>query len=268
MATPSRRAEDLEKKFAKLKAAADPDDPKAQKELINLGREAAEVLLSAGKMERAAEICRDAGLIDQAVNLYVNLLGRPGDAAVLLASNGEHQRAAELFEAAGEKQRALACWLDCSFEAKDPLEHLPEVEQRLGQRAAISMLDTIVRKRPPTKKNLDLHVRIAKEYEERDQSGPAITVLQEIDRIKPRYLDVPERLGRLRTGTPQVPPAPWELEQKGQDGRVRAHRPACPPHGGRRRIGADPGHGRRGRQHERRRQQRAALPARTPRMVA
>ena len=210
--TPTQRPDDVEAAFLKAKAAAEDGDEEAKERMRQLGREAAEVLLSGGQMERAAEICRDAGLTDQAVNLYVNLLGKPGEAAVLLARQGEHQRAAELFEAAGEKQRALACWLDCSVAADDPLEHLPGVEERLGRKAAITMLDTIVRKRPPTNENVELHYRIAGEYERREESGPAITVLQQLDRIKPRYLDVQERLKRLRPGSPQIPLAAWERE--------------------------------------------------------
>ncbi len=217
MVTPTRRAEDLEREFQQVKAAADAGDPKAQERLVEIGRETAEVLLSAGHMERAAEVCRDAGLIDQAVNLYVNLLGKPGEAAVLLARKGEHQRAAELFEAAGENQRALACWVDHSLGTDDPLAHLPEVEQRFGPQAAVTMLDTLVKKRPPTGENLDLHYRIAEEYTRRKETGPAITVLQNLDNVHPRYMDVRERISKLRTGTPQVPKAPWEYEQEGRE---------------------------------------------------
>ena len=211
--SPTQRVGDVESTFKEAMASAQGGDPEAIKRMEQAAREATEVLLSSGQMERAAEICAEAGLTDQAVNLYINLLGKPGEAAVLLARQGDHKRAAELFEAAGEKQRALASWLDCSFAADDPLEHLPEVEDRLGRKAAITMLDTIVHKRPPTRENIDLHYRIAGEYERRAESGPAITVLQQVDKIQPMYLDVQERLNRLRPGSPQIPLASWEREQ-------------------------------------------------------
>ena len=44
-------------------------------------------------MARAADLYRDADMVDEAVHLYVNVLGLPGEAAPILAELGHHERA-------------------------------------------------------------------------------------------------------------------------------------------------------------------------------
>jgi tetratricopeptide (TPR) repeat protein len=64
--------------------------------------EAADALFAAGDIRGAADAYRDAGLFEEAINLYVNLLGLPEEAAKLLEKTGNPKRAAELRELANE----------------------------------------------------------------------------------------------------------------------------------------------------------------------
>ena len=46
---------------------------------------------------------------------------------MLLAERGDHKRAAELFEIAGDKQRALAAWIDLASAKKDQQTHVSSI---------------------------------------------------------------------------------------------------------------------------------------------
>ncbi len=194
--TPLDRANRAELAFrdARVKAQRGEEEPARVEQL---GREAAEALLAAGEPRRAAETCREAGLVDQAINLYVNLLGDPGSAAPLLAERGDHKRAAELYEAAGEKERSLQAWIAWSHDEPNPLKEL-EAVSRLGDAAVCELLDTVVRKRPATSENLELHYRIAAAYEERSRPEAATPVLERVIAIDPQYRDASERVAKLR----------------------------------------------------------------------
>jgi len=71
---------------------AEPED--ANKAVASA--EAADALFRAGDIRGAADAYRDAGLFEEAINLYVNLLGLPEEAAPLLEKTGNPERAAEL----------------------------------------------------------------------------------------------------------------------------------------------------------------------------
>ena len=80
-----------------------------------------EAWLSAGEIQRAADLSREAGLVDQAINLYVNLLGDPGSGRAAPRRRAAiTSGAAELYEQAGEKERSLEAWVSWSYEAPDP----------------------------------------------------------------------------------------------------------------------------------------------------
>lgn len=194
--TPLERAQRSEKEFHEIRQKAQDGDPAAEAQLKELGRELADALLAAGETERAAAICRDAGLTDQAINLYVNLLGDPGSAAPLLARRGDHKRAAELYEAAGEKERALSSWVSWSKEATDPLLHLDQVEV-LGVDAVNQYLDEVLNQRPVSQDNLELHYSIATALAGRQQHQAAANSYKQISKVAPDFKDVKEKLAEL-----------------------------------------------------------------------
>ena len=186
----------LDKKFAKVLDEAKNGSIEAQAELLEIGREAAEAFLAAGDTSRAAEVFRDAGLVDQAINVYVNLLGDFGAAGALFAQRGDHRRAADMYQLAGLKERALAAWVKWAEDAVDPLEHLDSIDQ-LGEDRTTEFLDTIIEDRPVREDTLDLHYRVATALEERKAPESAIRVLKRIDRTNPGYRDLAERIARL-----------------------------------------------------------------------
>ncbi len=186
----------LDRKFKETLAAADSGSVEAQAELLEMGRDAAEACLAAGETERAAEIFRDAGLVDQAINLYVNLLGEFGEAASLMSKRGDHDRAAELYEQAGKKERALAAWIKWAEDASDPLENILSVD-RLGTESTYQLLDTIIDNRPLANDTVDLHYRVAEAFEDREGYQSAMKLLESIQDTIPGYRDVEDKLDQL-----------------------------------------------------------------------
>ncbi|MCP4675202.1 MAG: protein kinase [Deltaproteobacteria bacterium] len=195
--TPLDRARRTESRFCRVREKAASGDPDAGAQLESVGRETVEALLTAGETRRAAEICIDAGLFDQAINLYVNLLGDPGAAAPLLSKRGDHKRAAELYEAAGKKERAFSSWMEWTKKATDPLLHLNQVE-RLGKDTVYTILESILEQRPLDSDNVDLHYRIADAYEKREKAATAVALLEQILKISPAYRDAEQKVSRMK----------------------------------------------------------------------
>jgi tetratricopeptide (TPR) repeat protein len=77
---------------ARTGAAVEPEDDHKP----DASAEAADALFRSGDIRGAADAYRDAGLYEEAINLYVNLLGLPAEAASLLEKTGNLERAAEL----------------------------------------------------------------------------------------------------------------------------------------------------------------------------
>lgn len=196
------RAQSLEQAFRTAKEGAARGDRHMESRMQELAHEAAEAWLTMGEARRAAEVCREAGLIDEAVNLYVNVVGDTGAAAYLLAEAGSHKRAAELYETAGEQQRAIAAWVAWSKKAADPLEHVEDV-RRLGRGAVLTLLGDVVTTREANQENLELYYRIGQWFEQEEDTEQAVKVLETVHRIDPQYRDVGARITRLRVNVVQ-----------------------------------------------------------------
>ena len=168
-----------------------------------LAHEAADKLLAAGEMRRAAEVFRDAELHDEAIHLFVNVLGAPGEAAPLLAERGNHQRAAELYEMAGEQERAAAAWVEVAHSADAPELYLDRIEA-LSEEHAFNFLDSETRLRPLSDKTAELHYRLALSCEKR---GDEKRALQVFNIIIQTVGDYKEAAGRIRSAGMHVPEA-------------------------------------------------------------
>jgi serine/threonine-protein kinase len=193
---PADRARAAQARFEEQLHKVAPDDAAGQAKVAELARVAVDAYLALGDIRKAADLSRDAGLVDQAINLYVNLLGDPGSAATLLAARGEHKRAAELFEQAGQKERALSAWIDWSQRADDPLEHLEQVS-RLFDKAMNRLIESVVETRPLESNSVDLYYRMARALEEHGQAAEALPLFERIQVVEPRYRDVAARVGQL-----------------------------------------------------------------------
>jgi serine/threonine-protein kinase len=202
-ASPNDRAEKRESAYREAALRAGPSDAAAQAHLRTMANDAAEAWLSVGDIRRAARVSADAGLVDQAVNLYVNVLGDASAAAALLDERGDHRRAAELFEAGGQKDRALASWVSWGAEAPDPLGNLQQVS-RLGAEAPLTFLESVVERRPITEQTTDLHYRVALAMEEIGKVAAAVPVLEGISRLDAGFRDVVTRLDRARAANAEL----------------------------------------------------------------
>lgn len=159
---PRAKAEREERELIALMHKARAGEPEARLMIPDVAKRAVDAWMAAGELLRAAEVARAAGLVEQAVNLFANLLGEPGRAAELLSERREHQRAAELFEVAGDPARALAAWVEWIPYAADPVEHVAAVG-RLGVPALERYTDAVLRA-PTSRANPALgpiHQRIA-----------------------------------------------------------------------------------------------------------
>ncbi len=205
IAGPAERAEIAEAQWRAATKEVRPDDVDAKDRLARYAEQAAEAWLSANEIRRAADLSREAGLIDQAVNLYVNVLGEPGTAAPLLAARGDHKRAAELYELAGQKERCLQEWIDWTEGADDPLACADDVK-RLGVEAASKLFVAVATKRPLSPANVELHYRIGVGLEEANEPKQAKAVLERVSSIDPTFRDVKERVARLQIAITQLSP--------------------------------------------------------------
>ena len=179
-------------------------------------RQAAELYEKCEDYKQAEEMFREAGVVLKADEMKAQIKpdelspelvataddmvtppGDPGAAAPLLAERGEHERAAELYEDAGQRERALAAWVEWSTEAEDPLARLDQV-RRLGDDAVITLLEVISERKPPSKENLDLHLRIADAFEECKRHDSAFRLLKRLSRVDSESKEIQQRLGQVR----------------------------------------------------------------------
>jgi tRNA A-37 threonylcarbamoyl transferase component Bud32/tetratricopeptide (TPR) repeat protein len=194
----NQRAREAEERFLALRAQAGADPARAfdvQQEAMR----AAEALIAVGEVARAADLYRDADMIDEAVQLYVNVLGAPGSAAPLVAARGFHERAAELYEIAGQKQRAAMAWADLARKAKDPDRLLDRVEG-LSLVVAKSVLRELTRAKGLSKATAPLHYRYGLVLERDGEVDRAIEVFQAMQAEVGNYRDIEVRVRRLARG--------------------------------------------------------------------
>jgi serine/threonine-protein kinase len=211
------RAREAEERFLALRAKAG-GDPAGAFEVQQEATRAAEALIAVGEVARAADLYRDADMVDEAVHLYVNVLGAPGSAAPLVAARGFHERAAELYEIAGMRERAAMAWGDLARSAKDPDRMLDRVEG-LSLVVAKSVLRDLTRAKPLTKATAPLHYRYGTVLERDGEVDRAIEVFQAMQAGVGNYRDIELRVRRLARGegvSMKAPGVPRDLLKTAQ----------------------------------------------------
>lgn len=163
-----------------------------------LGVAVAEGLLREGNIRRAAEVYRDAGLVDEALHLYVSLLGSPGEAASMMAVSGDHERAAELYELAGQPQSAAALWVGIARRSCRPGAYIDRLE-RLSNDIACGFLEELAMGRPLDAESAELHYRLARSVERRGNLTRACDRYRQIMHRLGRYKDCDVRLSSLES---------------------------------------------------------------------
>ncbi|MBI2897418.1 MAG: protein kinase [Deltaproteobacteria bacterium] len=194
-ADPAGRARQAEADFRAIAPSCTGSDVERAR-LQDLAREAAEALLAAGEVRRAADVYRDGGLDDEAIHLYVNVLGSPGEAAPLLAASGNHERAAELYEMAGQKERAAAAWVDVARASKEPERYVDRIEQ-LSDDVALRFLENVASERPASEGTAEIHYRLGKALARRGDTARALETFAAIRREVGDYKDVGVLMAKL-----------------------------------------------------------------------
>ncbi|MCE9573698.1 MAG: protein kinase [Deltaproteobacteria bacterium] len=198
-AAPASRGRALEAEYRRAHALADGSAAQAMQHQ-GMARTAAEALLAEGEVRRAADLFRDAELDDEAIHLYVNVLGDPGQAAPILSRRGNHTRAAELYELAGDNERAASTWVAVAEEAQRPEIFLDRIE-RLSRDVAQGFLEQATRRRPMIDQDsVELHYRLAQLYAKRGDSGRALAIYQSVQQSVGGYREVERMIQDLRAG--------------------------------------------------------------------
>ena len=177
----------------------------AKGELQVLARDAADALLASGDLRAAAEIYREADLLDEAVHLYVNVLGSPGEAAPLVAARGHHERAAELYEMAGKKERAALAWTEVAKRSPRPDSYVERIE-RNNPVVAVNFLKRQTEARPIDRNSIALHYSLADILERQGEIEQSKTMFEQIVSAVGDYRDAAVRLQTLAQGSPTGSP--------------------------------------------------------------
>ncbi len=193
-----KRGRQLEGEYRAKVASSDGTDL-ARAELQRLARVAGEALLAEGDIRRAADVYRDAELDDEAIHLYVNVLGEPGQAAVILSRAGNHQRAAELYELAGEAERAAQAWVVVADASKRPSDYYARVEQ-LAPAVAVGWLEHQAASRRPDHDSAPLYYHLARALAATGDTARAHTMFRDLVASVGAYKDVEQRLSALAAG--------------------------------------------------------------------
>jgi len=184
-----------EEKFRKAKAGGSQTAMEKMK-VQQLGREAADQALATGDLAGAAKLYRDADLTEEAVHLYVNVLGKPDEAAAILVELGRHERAAELLESAGQKERAAAVFAKLAMSDKSPEKHIERIME-LHEPTGLGLLDELARARPLAKDTTELHYLHARALEKKGDVHRAMNILGAIEDEVGPFKDVSQRLSAL-----------------------------------------------------------------------
>ncbi|MBK9071269.1 MAG: serine/threonine protein kinase [Myxococcales bacterium] len=185
----------LETEFRALAAKRDQSEA-ARAQLQALARRAADALLAEGEMSVAAGIYNEAGLYEEAVHLYVNVLGKPGQAAPILAQLGHHERAAELFEQAGETEQAAATWIGIARGAKQPEAYIDRIEH-LSPPQAQTFLEEETQRRGMGPDTVELFYRLAQLLNALSEQVRALEIYHQIEQAVPGYKETVVRIKDL-----------------------------------------------------------------------
>ncbi|MGE0867817.1 MAG: serine/threonine-protein kinase [Kofleriaceae bacterium] len=198
------RGRELEVAYRNAAASADRSDAQLARRQ-SLARAAADALIADGEVRRAADIFRDAMFDDEAIHLYVNVLGEPAVAAPILAGKGAHERAAELYELAGQTERAAFAWVDVARAAPRPEIFLDRIE-RLSPDILATFLDHETRTRSVDASNAELFYRLASLVAKAGDSGRALELLRQLKASIGAYKEVDRQIQELDAGKHMIEP--------------------------------------------------------------
>ena len=201
---PKARAHAADLRFQALRAKHG-NDPAHIFEVQTEAQKATDLLLAAGEVARAAEVYRDAEMIDEAVHLFVNVLGTPGRAAPIVLEQGFAERAAELYDMAGEKDQAATVLAGLARKADDP-EELAARVVALSPLVGRALLRELTAATGITDESFPLHVLLADALEATEELGQALDVLRALLAEFPDEREVAARVKQLTRALEPPPP--------------------------------------------------------------
>ena len=181
------------------------------------GRERAQALLSAGDVRGAAQAFRDAELYEEAVHLYVNVLGEPGEAAALVAARGNHERAAELYELAGQKERAASTWVQIARQQGTPEKYAKRIA-KLSPETAVQFLEEETKNRPISTETVELHYLLATTLAKLGDKERAAQVFERVQTGVGNYRDIHVWINQLQVTQVQAGPGQRAISNVGGGG--------------------------------------------------
>ncbi len=195
---PARKAEASAETKLRAMLSKGATDAASKVELQQVAQQAAEEALAAGEIRKAADMYRDAGLHDEAIHLFANVLGAPGEAAALVAARGHHDRAAELYELAGQKERAAAAWVECARKGDRVAPFVDRIE-RNDARVAMRFFEEVTASRPADDDSAEAYYRLGRGLEGAGERGRALEVFRKLQRGVAGYRDVVARVSELES---------------------------------------------------------------------
>ncbi|MCL4478934.1 MAG: protein kinase [Deltaproteobacteria bacterium] len=205
---------------------------------------ASELFLSAGDKKSAAKIMEKAGWQDKAALVMASYyeekgmkreaieqyekLGRFEESAKLYETLGEKLKAADLYVKADKHVLAASIYRDMGYVDKSLsiLESASEKDKQTEEAAALK-LDLFLEKgmykdaaaiieqglggRSPSTANINLYYKLANIYEEEGRVKDAITIYNKLVKIDQGYLDITERIEKIKRLTEA--PSPSVIDQ-------------------------------------------------------
>ena len=211
--TPTEQAENSERKFRKA-LAAETGDLAPSALLRTLAESAAQAWTALEQTRRVAEIYRDARLHDKALKLYVNTLKDYPTAALVASRKGDHALAAKLHTYVGDKDKALASWVEWGRTAANPLLHVKEM-RAFGEEQFANVLVSIIETRPATEKEAEVLYRLGGALDGGGFPSAALRVFDRLIEVAPSYKDVPALRAELEQRVAAEAHAPSELDADG-----------------------------------------------------
>ncbi|MBI2374062.1 MAG: serine/threonine protein kinase [Deltaproteobacteria bacterium] len=173
--------------------------------------ERAEDLLRRGDIRGAADLYRSRNFLKQAIQLYLNVLDLPGEAAPLIARLGDHQRAADLYSLAGAYEKAAQELVRVARLSPRPELFVPRLN-RLSSETGLQFLEEITRRRPLGDETVELWYLFALALERVEDSARSRAILEQIRDRFAGYKDVVARLDAQLAPEPRPSVAPtWGL---------------------------------------------------------
>ncbi len=156
-------------------------------------KDRAEAMLRRGDIRGAADLYKSRNFLKQAIQIYLNLLDLPGEAAPLYARLGDHQRAADLFALAGALDHAAQELVKVARTSPRPELFIPRLN-RLSIEITLGFLEEITRRRPLSEDTVELWYLFALSLERVGEVERSRAILEQIRDRFAGYKDVVSRL--------------------------------------------------------------------------